>query len=133
MPRFPFAWVVWLSLTATSVNVVSAFLPDPSPLARKATSLFTQVMSDDSPLGEDVAGPGKGERNFSEIEGQSKHVLAVLPSREFGVRAAQRENLLRAAPAPFFLPVRVWFPRKLFPPPAQDDPFLIPDILRGGL
>ncbi|HKA52774.1 MAG TPA: hypothetical protein VKJ47_03860 [Candidatus Binatia bacterium] len=124
MPRFPFAWVVWLSLTATSVNVVSAFLPDPSPLARKATSLFTQVMSDDSPLGEDVAVPGKGERNFSEIEGQSKHVLAVLPTREFVSPVARRENLRHAAPTPVFLPVRLWFPRKLSPPPAQDDPFL---------
>src|SRR5438552_5271080 len=122
MPRLLCTWVVWLSLTATSVNVVSAFLPDPASLARpqKATSLFTQVVSDDAPLGEDVAVPGKGGRNFSEIEGQSKHVLALLPSREFVFPVSQGENLLRAAPTPVFLPVRAWFPRKLSPPSAQD-------------
>jgi len=126
MPRLLFVWVVWLSLSATSVNVVSAFLPAPSFPSRSQQDpfLLTQLVSEDSPLGEDIAVPGKGEQNFLEIEGRSKHVFAAGPSREFSVRVLQRENLLRAAPAPAFLPVRVWFPRKLSPPPAQDDPFL---------
>jgi hypothetical protein len=126
MPRLLFAWVIWLSLTATSLNVVSAFVLDPSSPSRsqKATCIVPQLVSDDSPLGEDVTVPGKGERNFWGLEQQSKHVLAAVHSRDLVSLLSQRENRLRAAPASVLLPVRVWFPRKLSPPAAQDDPFL---------
>ena len=126
MPRLLFAWVVWLSLTTTSVNVVSAFLPEHSPLVRPQHTPFlvTQVVADDSPLGEDVAVPGKGERNVWGLEQQSRHLLAAVPARDLVSLFSQRAHVRRPAPAPMLLPVRAWYPRKLSPPSASDEPFL---------
>ena len=126
MSHLPFAWVVWLILTATSLNTVSAFVPDQSsPLwSQNSTFALSQLQLDDSPLGEDVSVPGKGRWNFWGIEQQSKQILALVRSHDLVSLVSRRENLLRSAPAPVFLPFRAWFPRKLSPPSAQDDPFL---------
>ena len=127
MPRLLFAWVVWLILTATAVNAVSAFLPNhssPAQLPHAPCFLVRQLVSDDLPLGEDVAVPGKGERNVWSLEQQGKHLLAAVRARDLVSLFSQRAHVRRPAPAPVLLPVRAWCPRKLSPPSASDEPFL---------
>jgi hypothetical protein len=125
MPRVPFAWVVWLILTVIAVNAACAFLPIhvSFPRSQNAPALVSQLFSDDMPLGEDVAVPGKGEREYWGLEQQSKHIILSVPRYDIVSLFTQREHVLRAALVPV-LPVRIWFPRKLSPPAAPDKPFL---------
>ena len=126
MPRL-FAWVVWLVLTATAVNAASAFLlsgSSPSRLPHAPFFLVAQLVSDDVPLGEDVAVPGKGERNVWDCEQHSKYMLAAVHACDLVSLFSPRMRAPRLTPAPVLMPVRVWFPRKLSPPSASDEPFL---------
>jgi hypothetical protein len=126
MPRYLLSVkIVWLIVAMTSLNVVPAFLPDSSFPSRSqnATLVPAQLTLDDSPLGE-VASTASEGRNLWEIQQQSKQTLALARSCKLVSLALQRENLLRSAPVPVLLPVRMWFPRKLSPPSAQDEPFL---------
>ena len=123
MPRLPFAWIVWLILIAIAANVASAFPGHSSP-SQNATFIATQPALDDSPPGEAISVTREGERSFWGLEQQSNHILAAVRAHALVFLLSQREDLLRAAPTPVLPPVRIWFPRKLSPPSAQDDPFL---------
>src|SRR4051794_41392453 len=125
MPRKPFAWVVWLILTVTAVNTAYAFLPsrDSFPHSPNALFLTPQLVSDDVPLGEDVAVPGKGDRECWGLEQQSKYIILSVHRHSIVSLFTPTEHIRRAAPAPV-LPVRIWFPRKLSPSSGPDEPFL---------
>jgi hypothetical protein len=125
MPRKSFVWVVWLILTVTAVNTAYAFLPicDSFPHSPNALFLTPQLILDDMPLGEDVAVPGKGERESWGLEQQSKYIILSVHRHDIASLFTQTEHIRRADRAPV-LPVRIWFPRKLSSSPGPDEPFL---------
>jgi hypothetical protein len=120
------ARVVWVIFLATSLNVAAALLPAlPTSLqSSNAALVLAQSELDDSPLGESTSTSSSEEQNLCAVQQQSKQVPILVRSCDLVSLVSQRENLFNSAPAPVFLPVRVWFPRKLSPPSAQDDPFL---------
>jgi hypothetical protein len=117
--------IVWLILATTALNVVSAFLPDDSFPARShhTISVPAQLVSAGSPLGEVASVVAEG-RNLWEIQQRSKQVLALVHSYNFAYSASQKDHRLRAVLVFVASPVRFFFPRKLSPPAAPDEPFL---------
>ncbi len=126
MRHWRLARVVWVIFLATSLNVAAAFLPDLSTSLHSSDTALALAQSelDDSPLGESTSTSSSEEQNLCAVQQQTKQVPVLVRSCDLVSLVSQRENLLHPAPAPVFLPVRVWFPRKLSPPSAQDDPFL---------
>ena len=126
MRHRPLARVVWVIFLATSLNVVAALLPAlrTSPQSSNTALVLAQSELDDSPVGESTSTSSSEEQNLCAVQQQTKQVPVLVHSYDLVSLVSRRENLLRAAPAPVFLPVRVWFPRKLSPPSAQDEPFL---------
>ena len=125
MPRaFLSVGIVWLILATTALSVVSAFLPDESSPARSHHTTFvpTQLAAEDAPLGE-VASTAAEGRNLWEIQERGKQVLAEVHSSNCGYSAAQKNSRFRAAQVFVAAPVRFFFPRKLSPPSASDEPF----------
>lgn len=126
MRHWRLAGVVWVIFLATSLNVAAAFLPDlpASPHSSHTVLALAQSELDDSPVGESTSTSSSEEQNLCAVQQQTKQVPILVHSCDLVSLVSQRENLLRSAPTPVFLLVRVWFPRKLSPPSAQDEPFL---------
>jgi hypothetical protein len=126
MRHRPLARVVWVIFLATSLNVAAAFLPDlpTSPHSSDTALALAQSELDDSPLGESTSTSSSEEQNLCAVQQQSKQVPILVRSCDLVSLVSRRENLLRSAPTPVFLLIRIWFPRKLSPPSAQDEPFL---------
>ncbi len=120
------ARVVWVIFLATSLNVVAAFLPDLpiSPHSSHTALALAQSELDDSPVGESTSTSSSEEQNLCAVQQQTKQVPVLVHSCDFVFPVSRRENRLRSALVPVSLPVRFFFPRKLSPPSAQDDPFL---------
>ena len=125
MPRKPYAWIVWLILTLTAVNTAYVFLPgsDSFPHSPSAPFLAPQLVTDNVPLGEDVAVPGKGDRECWGLEQQSKCLILLGHRQDIASPFTQAEHIRCGTLVPR-LPVRIWFPRKLLPPSGPDEPFL---------
>jgi hypothetical protein len=125
MQRFLLPWVVWLMLEASLLNAAVAFLPaDPGPpQSPNTTPTFTQSCPDSS------NSLFKGTSSVSQELGlqcarQSKQVFALVRACTLFLQVQERDGHLRSAPAPVFSPALFFFPRKLSPPSAEDEPFL---------
>jgi hypothetical protein len=117
MRHRPLARVVWVIFLATSLNVVAALLPAllNSPQSSHTALVLAQSELDDSPVGESTSTSSSEEQNLCAVQQQTKQVPVLVHAYDLVSLVSRRDNLLRAAPAPVFLPVRVWFPRKLSP------------------
>ena len=124
MQCFLFAWVIWLMLEAmllpTAVFPLTCARPRQSP--RLGLS-FAQSYANPS------EGLFKQTSSFSEefsLQSVSEsrpvlmlhHPVAVLSKKQ------ERDGHLRPVPVPICFPLLIFFPRKLSPPSAEDDPFL---------
>jgi hypothetical protein len=125
MYRLFLSWVVWLMLemlwlnTAAAFSLVNAHLPQ----ASGTTPTFAQSQSDCSD------GLCKNTASVSselvlQCERQSKQVHPLIHVSTLFLLAQQgnERHCLQPASAPPL--VRFFFPRKLSPPAAQDEPFL---------
>ena len=117
--------IICLILTMTSFNIAAIFLSDYSFSAHSHHTVLlpAQLSVDDSPIGE-VASTAAEGRNLWEIQQQDKQVLGVVHSSNFFYSAPQKDHRLRAALVFLSVPARTFFPRKLSPPSATDEPVL---------
>jgi hypothetical protein len=123
MQHFFFAWVVWLMLEAMLLPTAVAF---PPACARPCQSPLSISFA------QSYANPGGGllkqTSSFSEEFGlqgaQGRRQVLTLPRSALVLSQGQeKDDRLRLVLVPSFSPLLVFFPRKLSPPSAEDDPF----------
>jgi hypothetical protein len=118
-------WVIWFLLAVMSSNIGGALF---------ATTVDASQSSDPTPV---LAGAraGRGNllsesvssasREFSlQNQRQSKKVRMLIRRGDTVHQSPQEKSDFRLIRMPAFLPVRFFFPRKLSPPSASEDPFL---------
>src|SRR5262245_13722224 len=125
MQRLLFSWVSWLILAAVLPNTVAAFPPFDSYLVRSsdATPIVAQSHLDCSDWLFQHTSSVSHKLNLR-CARQSRKTLALLHSFTIPSRLQKRDAHLQAVPAPVFFPTALFFPRKLSPPSAADEPFL---------
>ena len=126
MRHFRFCQFVWLMLVVILLQTAAALtLPGSSPpQSGNSTPAFAQSQLDSNDSCCEEISFVSQELSLR-CEGQSKQGSALIRSFTLLAVAQQRDDSLRAAaPAPVFLPVRFFLPRKLSPRSAQDDSFL---------
>jgi hypothetical protein len=125
MRRSPSVWIVWLILEVVSLQLAAAFSPRIPSLSRPfgPTPVFTQSDGHSrDPLMQDTASTSEELRLLCEQE--SKQVSVQVHFCDLCLSVQQRDTRLRSIltsvfPAPLF-----FFPRRLSPSSADDDPFL---------
>jgi hypothetical protein len=112
-------------LAAVLLNTAAAFLPLDSDLVRsfQTTSAVAQSHLD---CGDWLFKHTSSASHKLHLRcaRQSKKILALLHSFTLLSHLQEREAQFRSAPVPVFFPTALFFPRKLSPPSAADEPFL---------
>lgn len=125
MQRLFLSWVAWLILEVLSLNIAAALLPVDSDVPQSSNAIPTFTRSY----------PDCNDRLFKETSSvshelslrcawQSKRIHTLVHSFSRALHQQPGDSRLWSRPAPDPLPVRLFFPRKLPPPSATDDPFL---------
>jgi len=123
MPHFFFAWVVWLMLEALLLPVAVAFPPACArPFQSSRGISFAQSYA--NPSGDLL----KQTSSFSEEFGpqgarESKQQLALPRIGSVLAQKQEKDDHLQPILVPNSSPLLIFFPRKLSPPSAEDDPF----------
>jgi len=125
MYRVFLSWVVWLMLEMLWLNTAAALLLVHAPLPQSFGPTFTFVQSQ----ADDSDGLCKNTTSVSselvlQCEQQSKQVYPLVRVATLSSLTQQRGERRWLRPAPVPPPVHFFFPRKLSPPSAQDEPFL---------
>ena len=125
MHRVFLSWAVWLLLEMLWFNTAAALLLVHAPLPRSfgPTLTFAQSQSDGSD------GLCKNTSSVSselvlQCEQQSKQAHPLVRVSTLSLLTQQQGERRWLRPVPVPPPVHFFFPRKLSPPSAQDEPFL---------
>jgi len=124
MPHFFFAWVIWLMLEAMLFPAAVAFPPACAPPLQSSRSGISFTQSYANPSGDLF----KQTSSFSEEFGlqgaaENRQMLALPRTGSVLSQEQEGDSHLQPLPVPIFSPLLVFFPRKLSPPSAEDDPF----------
>jgi len=125
MQRFLLAWLVWLMLEAILLQAAAVLLLGGSslPQSSETASALTSANSDSSDSLFKETFSVSQELSFL-CKQESKQSCALDPSVDPLLRVQERDDRWPLARVVVSLPTVFFFPRKLSPPSAEDDPFL---------
>jgi len=125
MQRFVLAWLVWLMLEAISLQAAAALLLGGSslPQSSETASALTAANSDSSDSLFKETFSISQELSFL-CKQESRRSCALDPSVDPLLRVQERDDRWPLARVVVSLPTVFFFPRKLSPSSAEDDPFL---------
>jgi len=121
---FP-SWLSWLVLEAILLSTAIAFAPADSRFFPSVHpfSAFTESCLDYSDwLFKDTA--SASHELGLQCERQNKQVITRVQASTLLHQLRERNSHCRPTREPVFSPARLFFPRKLSPPSAADEPFL---------
>jgi len=123
MQHFFFAWVVWLMLEAMLFPAAVAFSPACArPFQTPFRVSFAQSYA--NPSGDLLKQTSSFSEEFGLLGAQGSRQVLTLPRSALVLSQGQeKDDRLRLVLVPIFSPLLVFFPRKLSPPSAEDDPF----------
>ena len=123
MRRLLLSLVSWLMLEAILLNTAAALLPADSclPQSSHTSTTFAQSHQDCSDWLFKNTSSVSHELSL-QCKRQSKRVLALVHFFTLFSQTQERDGHLRPALTPVFFPTLFFFPRKLSPPSATDEP-----------
>jgi hypothetical protein len=123
--RLLFSWLVWLLLIAVPLNTGATLLLGDAPLPQPSSQGEEGIQSHKDAQRDFFKETSSASQEFSlQSERQSKKTRVLIRRLDTTLQDQDRTRRLRSAPIIISRPTHFFFPRKLSPPTASDDPFM---------
>ena len=123
--RLLFFWLVWLLLIVVPLNTGATFLLGDSPSLQPSNQVSEWIQSHRDTPRDFFKETSSVSQEFSlQSERQSKKARVLVRRLATALRDQDRTQRLRSVLIIITRPARFFFPRKLSPPTASDEPFV---------
>lgn len=123
--RLLLSWIVWLVLAAIPVNLAKACVSADATASQSGDTIPALTYSHSNPQDRVFKStPSVSEALSLQCERQSKKSRTIVRRFDIPPQPRHKDGHFHFDAVPSFVLVRFFFPRKLSPPSAEDDPFL---------